>query len=282
MKLIRTIVALCSLAAATLGAAAVATAAVKLPEWGRCVAVATGRYRDAGCTEHVARGESGTFEWQGRGAIVKRGITAVGTEVVIESATHHTIICNGTSGPSRSGSAAASEGAFMTLVVEPNDLQQTKGTLSFKGCFDVTTGVSCGELNTPEMVGVVGFISGGGTPHPAVGLRTTPVKGGVFAEAACPATGPKNVVLGRKSPGKAASSVISHIQPVDQMATSFEETYEQAGGIQSPTSFESGKEGLLEASFEGRKGPFERVGLQLTYTNTTEEALEIRAYCHGC
>lgn len=279
MKPIRMIVALCSVAAVALSAAAIAGAAMKLPEWGRCVADATGQYTDAGCTEHVAKGESGKFEWLGRGQIVNRAITAVGPEVVIEGAAHK-IACTGTGGGG--GGGGAEPAATMGLLVEPSGLQQTKGSLSFQGCTYVTAGASCGELKTPELVAVLGFISGGGSPHPVVGVDTRPVKGGVFAEVACPASGPKNVVLGRKKPGKAGNSVISHIEPIDQMATGFTETYEQAGGVQNPTSFESGKEDVLEASFDGRKGPFEPVGLKLTYTNTTEEELEIRAYCNGC
>jgi hypothetical protein len=171
----------------------------------------------------------------------------------------------------------------MGLIVEPPArLEQTRGFLLFNGCVDVSSGVLCGEIKAKELGAKLGYISGGGSAHPVVGLDMKPVTGRVFAEVACPASGPKNVVLGKKKGSSGGGSLISHIEPIDEMTTSFTETYAQTGGVQNPTSFESGNEDVLEASFTGPNGPFERVGLQLTYTNTTEEPLEIRAYCSGC
>jgi hypothetical protein len=164
----------------------------------------------------------------------------------------------------------------------PAERTKSFGAPEHGGCVDVSSGVFCGEIRTKELGAKLGYISGGGSAHPVVGLDMKPVTGRVFAEVACPASGPKNVVLGKKKGSGGGGSLISHIEPVDEMTTSFTETYAQTGGVQNPTSLESGDEDVLEGSFTGPKGPFERVGLQLTYTNTTEEPLEIRAYCSGC
>jgi hypothetical protein len=260
-----------------LSAVAAASATVRLPEFGQCVKDARGQYTDAGCTERVGEHRGG-FEWLGRGKIASREITATAPEVVIEGVDGHKIVCAGTGGGGGGGVRAGEMG----LTVEPPGLNETRGFLVLNGCVDVSSGASCGEIKTKELGAKLGYISGGGSPHPVVGLDMKPVKGRVFAEFACPASGPKNVVLGKKKGSSRGGSLISHIEPIDEMTTSFAETYAQTGGVQNPTSFESGEEDTLEASFTGPNGPFEQVGMQLTYTNTNEEPLEIRAYCSGC
>jgi hypothetical protein len=50
----------------------------------------------------------------------------------------------------------------------------------------------------------------------------------------------------------------------------------------SPTALENGSEYVLESSFEGSKGPFEQSALDWNYANTSEEPIEIRAFCGGC
>src|ERR1700733_2259905 len=56
------IIAACALAVPT-----GALAGINLPEWGKCVAKANGRYRNAGCTERAATAKGhksvGEYEW---------------------------------------------------------------------------------------------------------------------------------------------------------------------------------------------------------------------------
>jgi hypothetical protein len=265
------VVVLCSIAATM---TCVAVASARLPEWGRCVEAAKGVYRDAGCTEHVGKGESGKYQWRGASSIIKPGITAQGSGAVLEDVSGNTVRCGTITGSSRDAS--------MGLTIETSNLQQARGSLSFRSCVDTKSGASCGEIKTTELRGTLGYIFGAGTPDPSVGLGMKPVSGSVFAVASCPGAEHPNITIGRKSGARRGGSVISHIEPVDEMTTSFTENYEQSGGVQNPTAFEDGSEYELESSFEGTKGPFVQAALELKYANISEEPIELRAYCNGC
>ena len=152
-------------------------------------------------------------------------------------------------------------------------------SLSFRGCS--TSFPECGELRTARLRGALGFISGGGSPSPSVGLDLKPQHpdSGPFATFAFPSAGG---IVGRARHGKRGDSVISRITPIDEMTTMFTQTYsESAPGVQDPTKFEDGKEDVLEMSLSG-SGGFEQTALTLTTSDTTREPVEIRAYCEGC
>src|SRR4030081_3248272 len=78
------------LAAALLATAFAASSASALPEVGRCVAQAGGKYSNSVCTKKVTSG--GTFEFI-KGANKKPGLTATSGAAVLEGASGTKIVC---------------------------------------------------------------------------------------------------------------------------------------------------------------------------------------------
>ncbi len=291
MKHISITVLLCSIAAAIVNLPTAGAAALVRPEWGRCVTDTTGQYSDSGCTEKVGKGKGGKFEWLRSASIVNRGITGKGSEAVLEGVGGHTVSCGTPAAPARQNDALLTENEMGLLEppplppeipteppIEGLTKSEVVGTLGLNNCVDSTYG-ACENVKTAEIRGLLGYISGAGTPNPSVGLDMKPAIGKVFAEISCPGAEHPIVVGHKKGSG---NSVISQLQPVDEMTTSFKETYSASKGIQSPAKLETGNENILEVSFDGPAGPFERSGLKLKFVNTSEELIEIRAYCKGC
>ena len=216
---------------ATVSVPTVIASPLKQPEWGRCVEAASGRYADAGCTERVGKGSVGTFEWLRGGSIVKRGITGVAAGAVLETVGGRTIGC-GTSGDG-SGESPEVEMPLGVTPLPPTASPETKfnqpkanGTLGFNNCVESTYG-SCGTITTEPLKAELGYIAGAGSVDPSVGLDMKAANGKRFAEVSCPGAAQPIVVEG---------SVISHIEPVDEMTTNFTETYTASEGVQSPTN----------------------------------------------
>jgi hypothetical protein len=247
---------------------------------GKCVAKANGGYSDAGCTERVTttkgRKTHGAFEWTHS----PETINAVGGIAVFEATDGRQIVCSSTSAP--------------FFAPQTSNTTVTQAQITFRGCRELASLASCqngaeGEIKTRQLKGVLGFISGGGSPHPVVGLSLelssasvnhAPQGNRVIVEFACPAIGLEHIVIGQSTTGKGGDSVIAPIEPIDVMTTGLTRTYsESAPGLQSVTKFESRSEDVLEIGFDGAKGPFERAALILTTTCLPEyEPIEIRAF----
>lgn len=275
------IIAACALAVPT-----GALAGINLPEWGKCVAKANGRYRDAGCTERAAKTKGhksgGEYEW----IHSPQTIDAAGGTAIFQAVGGREIVCGS------EGGGVGTSAPFFTPQTSSRTVTQAQ--ITFRDCHEPISGATCqngaeGEIKTRELKGVLGFISGGGTPHPTVGLslelssaslRHPPHGKRVIAEFACPTLGLDHIIIGQSRAGTSGASVIAPIEPVDAMTSILMRTFsESAPGLQSISQFESGSEDVLEIGYEGPEGPFGKVALLLTTTCTAEyEPIEIRAY----
>jgi hypothetical protein len=275
---------LCLLALLAASVTMVASASAKtaqLPEWGKCIPKARGEYRDAGCTEAAESAGERAFEWK-HSPRNKEVIVSEGGKAVFEDVSGRQIVCGGFNG--------------LWHVPEDGDKNIDQVHLAFTDCRESASGASCqnaapGEIQTAQLFGFLGYVSGGGSPSPSVGLSLEPYSGrrakptsGPFAEFTCPALSPEPVVIGQRTGraaagGTAGDSVISTIEPVDTMTNRLTRTYsEVAPGMQSLTKFESEPEDVLESSLEGPKGSFELTALTLVTTCSSKEPIEIRAY----
>ncbi len=269
MRRIR-ITALCLALVLTTGVIVATSASAKLPEWGRCVAGAKGKYRNAACTEPVAKRAEGSYEWKHspNNEVIRNGAG----EAVLETVGGTKIRCSHFEGE--------------LWIPETTDTVVTDVHLTFVECVEPKSGASCqngakGEIKSTKLQGVLGYIAGGGTETPSVGLSLAPAPGqGALAEFTCPELRPEQIVLGKPGGGGHGDSVIATITPVDLMTPEFKLTYSETSGVQSPTKFEGeGNEDVLEMSFNGRKGAFEQTGLLLEtpYSSGSVER-EVRAY----
>lgn len=258
--------ALCLAAVLALGGFA-ASSASALPEVGRCVAQAGGRYADANCRAKASKG-AGAFEFK-KGA-VKKGFASTGGEGVLETAAGTKVVCK----------TQTASGELRELSGAIREVQHV--TAKFQGCAIPALGITCGSQGAPagEIVttllgGKLGYISGKGTKAPVAGQELHPeAKKGLFAEFAC-GGGAVSVKVGEGS-GKGGDCIIAVVEPVNVSSTTANERYSGAGGAQNPQHFEgSTRTCNLESSLNG--GAYERATLTLVATVTSEEPLEIRA-----
>lgn len=284
---------LCVIAVFAVSAIAAATASAALPEWGQCYKKGTikiwenreiikyeGKYSNPGCTEPVAKGEhgkyEGEYEWRkerkGEGRVLRN---TQGDPITFETPSK-TIECT--------------EGKkYRFEVMAPKSI--SNGYLAFQGCHEVggaaepceTPGEEPGIINnvieyTDEegIVGTLGYLAGKGTENPKVGLSfTSPKKGGVLMKVKCnEASEVFPIDIGGEK--KSGNSVISSIEPVDQMTEEFTQTFEGSGGIQEWTAFESSTKKLALMEFTG--STWEQSAWKSTLTIPSEEPIEIRAY----
>ncbi len=275
-------------AALAVGAVTSAGASATLPEWGRCVPSAKGKYANAQCTGEKVM--NGGFEWlKGTTHIEKTGFTSVGGRAeLITTAGIGTICSSETTRGSLSGSKEVS-GVEVT----------------FQGCHANLLGLVCtggeveefeegylkekpGEIKTRELKGKLGYIEGKGTAKPVVGISLTPeAKKGLFAQFIC--GGVLVVRVGANPKKGGGDSIISPIGPINQMSTTAVQTYTQGqvceeevchgNGVQVPTSFEGGKPDVLETELSDNfaSEPWAQSAQTLTTTNTLEEEVEIKA-----
>jgi hypothetical protein len=262
---------------------------------------AKGEYTDAGCTNKVGKGHGGTYEWRGALSIAEPELTAVGGEaLVFESVRGNKLVYTTEESESLVTAQLASPQLRIPtpweiilraiarwlkkmILARGGPKQIISGSFSFAEGEDVGSGARCEPTTSTELRGVLGYISGGGSPDPSVGLMYEAPGSSVFAEFPCPAAGRPSAVIGRKPHAKHRDGVISRITPIDEMTTTFSETFsESAPGIQDPTHFEGGRLELLEATGEGLGGAFEQTALTAEAIDTSKEPLEIRAYCNGC
>jgi len=244
---------LCLVAVLAVAAYAVSSASA-LPEWGKCVAKAGGKYTDANCT---TKGKGGSFEWE-KGATlspVKFSGHSVGSGGVLTSGFDE---CE--SGPDEGlrvprSQCEAEGGEYYNAVEEgyhvsvecENETNSGEATgknklgnvhVTFTGCkmlghFPCSgKGLASGEIQTDLLKGELGYIS---KASHEVGVKLEPAtKHGHFAEFSC-AFGPIDIVVGvgNKKEGAAYSpenkggndQIISPITPVNEMTSTYTQVY---------------------------------------------------------
>jgi len=277
---------ICAIVAASCMALAPAVASAKLPEWGKCVEQeGGGKYLDAGCTSKAATKKTGTFEWvpiEKEGEFFLEPMTMTGS-FAIETADGKRIECS-----------TLAHRSFMKINGKHSahtPLWELKGCASEGQECHSQLAASKEEINNlaqwleePPEEGApaqgwkmkLGIVSGGGGPEPVAGWEYTPKNHErMFEPVVC--LGPIGTVwVGSSHQG--GNSLITTIQPVNQMTTEFTETFaESAPGIQTPASFEGKKPVHLEAFIEGH---WEPVAILATYhyiTEHEESSLELKA-----
>jgi hypothetical protein len=253
-----------------------ASSAMALPEVGRCVSKAAGKYSDSNCTTKVTKG--GTFE-RAKGAASEAesstGFTSAGGEGVLETVSGTKITCET---QSASGKYDQDSGA----------IKEVEGVIAtFKGCSLPLLGVKChtvgaaeGEIKTNLLKGPLGYISGEKTKTPVVGQELTPEKvKGTFASFECTAQA-KIIVKGKEGPaeGKTGGNcIIAPVEKANEMSLTATQTYKGSGGKQEPQHFQLGTSKFCNLESNTNGGAFEAATQALTTTVTNKEALEIFA-----
>jgi hypothetical protein len=274
-----------SLTALAMSAVIVASASAALPEWGKCVKLAKGKFANAACTGEKVK--NGGFEWdKGTAAINKKAFTSSGGEAEL-----------------RTTQGVATDCASETTTGELTGSKEVGNVeVTFQGCQANLLGFVCtggefeegtftqkpGEIKTRTLKGTLGYIEGKGTTSPVVGISLTPeIKNKPFAQFIC--GGILVVRVGAKPKKGGGDSIISPITPINQMGSTAIQAYTQqqecneegcqATGVQIPTSFEGGKSDILETEISDNFGEIEwaQSGQTLTTTNTLEEEVEIKA-----
>jgi hypothetical protein len=263
------IAGMCAAAAIALGV--VASSASALPELGRCVAQAGGKYLTSNCT--TKKTGSG-FEWKKNA--IKKKFTSAGGEGKLQGATGTEIKCT----------TQTATGEYLEKGTTPSTKEVTNVVAKFNGCELPLFGVECktkaaaaGEILTTKLKGALAYISGKKTPGVKVAQGLSPmVKKHGFTEFECPAVGV--VVYVGEGPEKGHELIYGYVGPLNTMAVTATEEYKRGAkeGVQDPQS----KEGSvvidnLESSLSGPKGTFERSDQVLTSVITAEEELEIKA-----
>ncbi|MBA3807501.1 MAG: hypothetical protein H0X28_03765 [Solirubrobacterales bacterium] len=242
-----------------------AGSAFALPEVGRCVAKAGGKYTESNCVTKAKVG-TGTFEFV-KGA-VKTGFTSVGGEGVLEGASGTNVVCLTQKAKGKydaDGTAGAIKGV--------EDVVST-----FEGCSIPTIGIACntkgqasGVIVTSTLEGNLGYIN---KAKKEVGQELHPkLKGGAFAEFECGGGAVTIVTQSEKT-----NCIIAPVAPVNVFATTIGQKYETTGGgHQKTTHFEKTPTKIcqLESSVNG--GARELSGQVLETTVTNEEPLEVKA-----
>ncbi|HYM55918.1 MAG TPA: hypothetical protein VES97_11185, partial [Solirubrobacteraceae bacterium] len=220
-------------------------------EFGRCkkVTTGTGKYKNGNCTEAVA---GSNYEWTP--GLLKGGFTAaslVKTTITIEAVGGAKMVCN----------AESATGEYTGTKQVSNVVIKLTGCeypSSKAKC--ATAGAAEGEVVTNTLEGVLDWVK---KETNKVGLDLSPVaESGVFFEATCGAT-----------TVSVEGSVITTINPLDNMSSAFTLKYKQKKGKQERTNFEKEEADVLKMSVSG--GAFEEAGLGLESETTNEEELEI-------
>jgi hypothetical protein len=272
MKRMR-IMGICLVAAFALTAIGAGTASA-LPEIGRCVAKAGGKYKDSNCVSKVTTG--GTFERVK--SAEKTGFTATSGTSFLEGKSGLKVVC----------SASTAVGKY-DADGSPASIKAVEGVVAtFTGCGIPAVGVKCntkgngeGVIKTQILEGNLGYINKaakevGQELHPAT-------KGGMFAEFDC--TAGFHIVVKECNAGsaicgseeKGGNCIISKSTPVNVSAETNLSTFKGAAGVQSPQHFENLKPPIcnLENTTNGEKN--ERSTQNQESTVKSEEALEIFA-----
>jgi hypothetical protein len=235
--------------------AAGAGSASALPEVGRCVAQAGGKYVNASCT---TKGKPGTFEFLKNA--VKKGFTGTNLPGKIEF--------EGQSGTVIACTAESIEGEYLEKGTTPATKEVHHVLLTFKGCEIPLFKANCentaelGEIVTKKLKGPLKYISGKGTKKPVVGQLLSPEAKNTFAAFNCPGVGFEAVIEG---------GVIGTYGTVNLMSVTNTLTFGGSTGVQEPQHFEG------ETKIHNLKVDGELIALQLATEVVNEEALEIKA-----
>ena len=257
--------------AALLGALALgalsATAAAALPEIGRCVSQAGGKYRDSNCTAKASLKSPGSFEWKKNP--VNAGFTAAGGEFRIQTAGGVELHCE----------TSAERGEYVialnTKEVHHVVITGVRCEVPLLDADCQTKGASAFEIVSSALKGKLAYVSGRHTPAAVLGQLLAPeMKAGPFREWECPAVGAS--LREANGPEGGHATVIATIGPLNVMSLTFTERYRGSKGIQEPQHIEGSTViDNLEQSING--GPFERADQTGELTITNEEPLEIKA-----
>ncbi len=267
-------VVLVAFAATVCGSLVIAESASALPEVGRCVAQAGGKYKDASCTEKVTGGE---FEFLKGAKSETEGssFTVSGGEQVIESISGSKFECK-----TASGSGKYDEDSGVIKEVESLTINYKECELPVFSAKCKSTGAAEGEIRTKLLKGPLGYISGERTKFPSIGLELTPeASKGLFEEYECggfetvQVKGDEGSVEGKTG----GNCVISTVSEANEMSTTFTQLYKGSAGKQEPQHFQlsTSKFCNLEVSTNG--GAYEALTWAQSLTITNEEALEIKA-----
>jgi hypothetical protein len=240
--------------AAVFAVSTVATATEELPEIGRCVRVAglaTHRYATANCTTKSEGENTGKFEWE-PGPGPNPGFTSTAEASVLETVGKTTMRCH----------AGTAKGEFTGPRTDIATITFTGCELGSASC--QTPGAREGEVTTNQLEGGIGYISGGGTIKPVVGMRLAPAAGSEFASAEC-----SGVVV------TVAGSVIGTVSgAINRMTLATWLKFKASRGKQIPEQLEGAAPSVLRAT-AGTES--EQAGLTTSESNTNEEATEVKA-----
>lgn len=274
-------VAFCATALVVIALGTASAAQAYRPEWGTCTATggSGGRYADAACTEKATRHRGqwlGGYEWTALSGFRASTPESVGMsgDFVLETAAGKRIECP-TVWEASNIEIAGPSGALTPrwqFIECSSEGQECNTQFEEEGEINTIRQLELAEEGK-GWTGRLGFISGKGTPSPVVGMQYTPAERERLMSPIVCAGGLGTVWIGGASHGP--NSIISEIQPVNQMASSFTETFSQsAPGHGSPERFEAGPRAGLQA-FLGNH--WEPVSLTADLSYSFRSALELRA-----
>ncbi len=291
-------------------AAFTASSASALPEWGKCVAQAGGKYKDGNCTEKT---KGGSFEWKkgaslpnvaftghnvGSGGVLRTlaqsCINKESQEATHERVSHKACAENPETEPETEGSPIR-----VLCTAESNSGEQSGKSsvvnvhVIFTGCAAFgaipchSEGAKEGEVKVEPLKGALGYLN---KSEKTVGVLLEPVtKHGLFAKFECGGILTTAVGVGNKKEGAfyapenhgGYDGIISPITPVNQMSTSFEQVYtvNEETNENIPSHFEGKHIELLEnylINSEGGTTFWDPASEEITNVNTPTEAGEIK------
>lgn len=218
------------------------------PEFGRCIAVATGhgKFSNAKCT---SEGGKARYEWAP--GVLKSSVTYSGGAVKLETANRKAVTCTAVTGQGSYSGYKALTGVALTFT----GCQSSSGQCS-------SVGAPAGEVRSTTLAATLVWAS---QSAKELALAFAPAAGSSLLTMQCAATGVTvdgSVLVPVKADDVGASSALK---------------FKASRGSQKLTEYEanpgSKAKDYLEASF-GSGAP-EKVGLTATITLTSEESLEI-------
>jgi hypothetical protein len=222
-----------------------------LPEFGRCVADAsgTGQYENASCTT-PSSGGSGSYEWT---APSRPDFDFTSGPARFTTASGLTVAC----------------AASTTLEGEYSTGQTAAIELTFTGCAISgpiggecqTGGAAAGEIVSNPLHGTLGVIDS--APKLRVGIVIQPTSGSELMAFKC---GSNELDV--------SGAVIAQSAKADKMSVAFKLRFAASKGTQKPLALEGGS---IEALSIGSENGEEAVGLNLRALMVNEQALEIKA-----
>jgi hypothetical protein len=251
----------------TLGAFT-ASSAVALPEFGKCVAKAEGKYTESNCATKAKTGQPHIFERVKANEIAKVGFTASGGSMFFEEQGGVKIVCSASTASGKldkDGTSLAAKGVENVIF-------------RFTGCainfFKCQSGTTSEEIVSGELEGNLVYAS---KAKKEVLLELHPMKkGGAFMSFECE-RGTITVVVKEGTKG-GNNCIFSKISPVDVMSNASKDIYkisETEAGRQVPQTDEKLKPAKCNLEEEVSGGPPEWVALNQEPTIKWEEEIEI-------